>query len=378
MNLLLAPGIRLMNRLRYPWKFALTGVIAMLVLGYLSVSLLTALYADIRHTRRELEGLPPVASLLRVVELSQQHRGLSSGLLNGGADLKPKLDAKTAELAEALQKADQTLLQASLSEATRARWKQILADWETLGSRGLAMPARDNAAAHTRMIAQQILTLHDVGDDTGLALNPAADSYYLIDNTLRRTPDVTERLGRLRALGTAALAAHSMDEQRRLDISVQMGELGMALGDFQENLGRAGAHAPALQAPLAILAATVEQDTGKVLEELRNRLLKGDLSTPSAAYFELATRAIDGVYSQAYATLVPEVGRMLEARLAAKERTAWLTIVICSLALLVLAYLSVAAYRVVVGSVRELSRAAGEMAQGNLRAEIAFSSQDEL
>jgi methyl-accepting chemotaxis protein len=378
MNLLLGPGIRLMKRLRYPWKFALMGLVALLVIGYLSVSLLSAFYADIRVTRRELAGLLPVESLHQVVQHSQQHRGLSSAVLSGGANLKPKLDAKTAELSETLRKADQVLTQAALEDATRARWKQVMAGWEALRANGLGMDARSNVAAHTRMIAQQILALHDVGDDTALAEDPEASSFYIIDNTLRRIPDVTERLGRLRAMGTAALVARSIDDQRRLDISVQLGELGMALGDVYENLDRSAAHNPAAAARLALLRATIEEDTGKVLDELRNRILKGALDTAPADYFDLATRAIDGAYNQVYGTLLPELRRMLEARVAAKEQAAWLTIGTCGLALVLLVYLCGSAYLVVMSSVRELSRAAGELAQGNLAAEISFSSQDEL
>jgi hypothetical protein len=46
-------------------------------------------------------------------------------------------------------------------------------------------------------------------------------------------------------MGTGVLAAKALDEQRRFDISSQLGELNMALADFNENLQRAAANNPA-------------------------------------------------------------------------------------------------------------------------------------
>jgi methyl-accepting chemotaxis protein len=378
MKALFGPGVRLMNRLRYPWKFALTGAVSFLVLAYLGLALLAANYKDIEIAERELAGLPPAQALLRVIQLSQQHRGLSVGVLSGGAELKPKLEAKGGELAAALQQADAALASDVVAEATRNRWKGLRGDWEQLRAGGLGMAAKDNTQAHTKLIGGEIHVLQDLGDDAALALDPEADTYYLIDNVLRRIPAVTERLGRLRAMGTATLAAQSMDEQRRLEISVQLGALDVALDELYDNLSRAGRGGPSMQPAMQALRNTLEGETGKVQDELRNRILKGVFSTSPAAYFEMATRAIDVTYDQARSAMLPELVQRMEQRLAGLKAAAWTAIAIAAAGILLLSYLSVAAYLAVVGSVQELRDAAGELARGDLRGEIRFSSRDEL
>jgi len=249
MNALFAPAVALLNRMRYPKKFALLGVIALLVIGTLLAQLALTLRENIDFAEREVEALGVVPRLLKVIQTSQQHRGLSSGLLNGNEDMRAPLQKKTADVAAAFKAADEAFAGMSARSAVK-RWPDARKDWSALESGGLQMKPRDNLLAHTALIRKVMLTLHDLGDHGNLTLDPSADTYYLIDNVVRRVPDVSERLGRLRAMGTGVLAAKALDDQRRFDISTQLGELNMTLADFNENLDRAAVANPALRGSL--------------------------------------------------------------------------------------------------------------------------------
>ena len=54
MNALFAPAVALLNRMRYPKKFALLGVIALLVIGSLLVQLAMTLRDDIDFAEKTL------------------------------------------------------------------------------------------------------------------------------------------------------------------------------------------------------------------------------------------------------------------------------------------------------------------------------------
>ena len=282
MNALFSPAVALLNRLRYPKKFMLLGLISLLVIGSLLVQLALSLRESIDFAEKELEALGHVPRLLKVIQTGQQHRGLSSGLLNGNEEMRAPLQKKTADVAVAFKAADEALSGARSSSAVK-RWQEVRKDWAALESTGLQMKPRDNLLAHTAMIRKAVLTLHDLGDDGNLTLDPSADSYYLIDNLIRRVPDVSERLGRLRAMGTGVLAAKAMDDQRRFDISTQLGELNMALADFNENLDRAAVANPAVRGSLERLGKEFNGLSGQVVEALQERILKGD--------FEMAPKA---------------------------------------------------------------------------------------
>jgi methyl-accepting chemotaxis protein len=370
--------MHLMRRLRYPAKFGVAGAIMLVMVAFLFVSLVGALYGEIRMARGELAGLPVAEKVLQVVRLTQQHRGLSSAVLNGGENLKPKLQGLTTDLEAGMAMARDTLAANGQLSAANGRWEKVLSDWGTLRTKGLEMPARDNIVAHTRLVGLQLLALHDIGDDAGLSRDPQTDTAYLLDNALRRIPTVTERLGRLRALGAGALAAQALDEQRREDITLQLGELQSALDDLRENLDRSAQANPAAKPRIMVFRTALDDSTGPVLVALREHILKSDLSMAPAAYFDLVTGTIDQAYERTFQELLPQTRGLLELRLAGLERAAIGNVSLCLLCLVTLLYLGISAYLTVVESVGELRSVAEEMARGNLRADVRFSARDEL
>lgn len=102
MNALLYPARALMSRMRFGPKMAL--VLGILLV--LSIALATMLTMNRIDTLRLLEneraGAGYLRVLLHVMGSIQQHRGLSTTLLNGDASLTAKVDAKAAEVKEGL------------------------------------------------------------------------------------------------------------------------------------------------------------------------------------------------------------------------------------------------------------------------------------
>ncbi len=377
MNALFAPAVALLNRMRYPRKFALLGVIALLVIGSLLVQLAMSLRENIDFAEREVDALGVVPRLLKVIQLSQQHRGLSSGLLNGNEEMRTPLQAKTAEVAAGFKAVDEAFASVS-AESTVKRWSDLRKDWAALESGGLQMKPRDNLVAHTALIRKVVLALHDLGDDGNLTLDPSADTYYLIDNVIRRVPDVSERLGRLRAMGTGVLAAKTLDEQRRFDISTQLGELNMTLADFNENLERAAVANPAVRGSLEKLGKDFNSLVSQVTDALQEHILKGDFETAPKAYFDLVTQAIDVTYAKTYEELIPSVNALLKQRIATHQRAFTINAVIACAALLLLFYLAAGFCVAVMQSVNELKTGAQKLANCDLRSRISFSARDEL
>ncbi|MDD3328982.1 MAG: methyl-accepting chemotaxis protein [Zoogloea sp.] len=377
MNALFAPAVALLNRMRYPKKFALLGVIALLVIGSLLVQLAMTLREDIDFAEKEVDALGITPRLLQVIQTSQQHRGLSSGLLNGNEEMRPLLQKKTGEVAAAIKSVGDGFVGGAVPSGLR-RWQEVQKDWAALESGGLQLKPRENLLAHTAMIRKAVLTLHDLGDDGNLTLDPSADTYYLIDNVIRRVPDVSERLGRLRAMGTGALAAKSLDDQRRFDISTQLGELNMTLADFNENLDRAATANPALRGSLDKLGTEFNTVASQVIDALQEHILKGDFEMAPKAYFDLVTRAIDMTYAKTYGELIPWIDALLKERIAAHQKAFLINAIISGVALLLLLYLAVGFCVAVLQSVKELRTGAQEFANCDLRSRINFSARDEL
>ena len=269
-------------------------------------------------------------------------------------------------------------LSGGVAQSASQRWKQVAQDWEVLRTGGLQLTQRESVVAHTRLVAKAMEALHDLGDDGGLSLDPSADSFYLIGGVLHSLPDVGERLGRLRALGTGVLSSTALGDQQRYDISVQLGELQLALHAVNENLHRAAVANPGLKSSLERLEKEFNAQTNKVVEHLREKILKGDFEMAPQAYFDTVTVAIDMSFAKSYDELIPAVQTLLKSRLDGRRQTFALHAAFAGVAVLVLVYLATAFCFAMMQSVSELRAGAQALAAGDLRARIALTADDEL
>ena len=135
MRSLLLPAIILMNRLRYPAKFLALGTAVGIVMLVLLYSVYLNLSRDIHTADAELAGLQTLKPVNRMVQLMQQHRGLSSGVLNGNEAMKAKRAAKEKEVIEAV-----AATEAALSDKQRQipAWQAIRGDWQAIQSQGMS------------------------------------------------------------------------------------------------------------------------------------------------------------------------------------------------------------------------------------------------
>lgn len=79
---------KLVSRLKLWQKFTLVCSIALLLAGGVSLLLMQRYDQDMRMVQSELSGLEPIRDVVSLVKFTQQHRGLSAGLLAGNAQLQ--------------------------------------------------------------------------------------------------------------------------------------------------------------------------------------------------------------------------------------------------------------------------------------------------
>ena len=196
MRNLFVPAIALLNRMRYRSKFMLLGLAVAAVMTVLNVSVYNSLERDIDTARQELAGLQMLKPMNRMVQVMQQHRGLSSGVLNGNEAMKDKRAAKEKEVAAALAATDEALSPA-LREAPA--WKSVRQEWASIQAQGLGWPAPENLKRHSAMIDRVLVFMVDVADETQLTLDPVMDTYYFMDTLVSKLPGMLEPLGITRA-----------------------------------------------------------------------------------------------------------------------------------------------------------------------------------
>ncbi|NHZ43810.1 methyl-accepting chemotaxis protein [Massilia aquatica] len=327
----------------------------------------------------EQAGMPGVDSMLRVIQLTQQHRGLSALVLSGTREADDKRAAKQHE-AEAAFAAVDGLIARIGDPAIGMRWSEPRREWDALraGVAAKSVTAAHSYAAHTALLAKVLKVNELIGDYYGLSLDPDKDSYQLIQAMYYQLPYLTEELGQLRAKGAGLLGKKDASQEERQIISSMIGKINDRVLQTTNAFGKAAIYNPAIGASLApqmdeavALAATI---TGLATEQI---LKPETLAYSASEYVAAATRAIDAQFvlnSAAKANLdamfVAKIGNfhterwtMLGVMLALLGAAGWFTVLVT---------------RAVTGPLNNAVAVAQSVASGNLVNEFDVGADNEV
>ena len=375
MRSLFSPAVALMNTLRYTSKFTLLG----LAMGAVMLSLLFTVYVnlnrDIETAQLELNGLQVLKPMNLLAQFMQQHRGLSSGVLNGNEAMKDKRAAKEKEVVEVL-----TATEAVLSPQLRnsERWKSVRQAWESIQTQGLSWTAPENIKRHTVMIDSLLIVMVDVADDSRMTLDPEMDTYYFMDTVVSKMPAMLEPLGITRARGTGVLSKKELSPQMRIDISSLIAQMKGTLRAQNTNLEKVMRYAPSLQASLSGPTKEFSSGVEKIFALVQEDIIGEKFVTAPQDYFALTTQVIDVGYKVMFDTLIPQFEKQLQDRKASAQRTLMFNVGLAALVMVLVGYLAVGTYYSVVESVAVFSGGAKRLAEGDFTAQFVVDGQDEL
>lgn len=375
MRAFFTPAVAVMNRLRYPSKFMLLGVAVGLVMVLILFTVYVNLSRDIDTARQEIQGLQMLKPMNRMVQFMQQHRGLSSGVLNGNEAMKVPRAAKQKDVTDAVAATD-----AALSPTLRAtaEWKNILQDWVQISAEGLNWAPPENIKRHSVMIDNILIFMIEVADETAMTLDPAMDTYYFMDTVVTKMPAMLEPMGITRARGTGVLTRKDLSADQRIAVSSLIAQMQGTLRRQNRNFEKVARYAPHLQGVISGPAKEFSDGAEKIFALVRDDILGEKYATNPQAYFALTTQLIDVGYKVMYETLIPQFEKQLQNRMVAAERMLMLNLGLAVLVMLLVGYFSVGTFYSVVDSVAVFSRGARQLAQGDLTAQFVCAGRDEL
>jgi len=375
MQIIFSPAVALMNRMGYTKKFALIGALALVAIVVLLSSLYSSLDKVVQASKKELAGIEAIMPMARLVQNLQQHRGFSSGVLNGNEAMKEKRSAKEKEVDAAFSS-----VAAKMSPELQAAeaWKKLLAGWEEIRKEGLGLTAPENFATHTRLIDDALVFQAAIADEYALTNDPDIDSMYLIDTATNKLPVALERLGQLRARGTGILTKKQIQQQQQVEMSSLLAELNSSVKALRLNVEKTARYNPAMKTALDSAAQEMSVSAAQVSKLVVEDIFLGAFQTAPADYFALTTVAIDKGYKQMFDTLLPSLEQLVQRRIDKAQRELQMGIAVTVLMLLIVGYFSVGTYYATINSINMLATNARTLASGDLRVNIDLGTRDEL
>ena len=370
----------LLHRLNLAQKFLILGVIALIMVVVPTGLYFKNVLSEVAVAKLESRANGPVVALNKVVQLTQSHRGMSAGALNGNEALAARRPGMRDQLLKAMDAFDSEIKAAGASASILASWNDLKQRWASLEPKisGGQIKAAESTKLHTQLISGLLVLNEDILSEFGLSLDPDADVYFLIEASLVNVPWLTENLGIMRAQGSAFLAQAALPPEGRATLQALNKRAVEVQGEMFRNLKRATEINPAMKEALSVPADNSKTAVSKTLDVADRALISAtEIKYSATDYFDEFTRTIDGLY-EFNALAMKSLTGALDARVSSLQRAEFMVVALLLAGLAVAIGLAIAFVRSITGPVAQAVRVASAVAEGDLGIEVKVQGSNEL
>jgi Serine phosphatase RsbU, regulator of sigma subunit len=373
------PAISLINKLKYPQKFLLISCIFIIPLSLMMYLLVSEVQSLIDFAAQEKLGniyLRPLRQLYPKVYQAQ----LLMAKPNFSPEDQTQLEKITAEITDQikiLNEIDKTIGKKLL---TTELFQDIKDSWRTLQD-NQKFWSLQTKKVYSYIILEQINQLRfQVGDQSNLILDPDLDTYYLMDATLLKLPEISKILADIR------LISQDISQRQQQELTQkeywEITTISGLLNDYNEKLKRTfevsfnhnsvGNLRPKLTEDLNLLTDNIKNLNNGLSDVIRT----GD-TTQMQQYFTDAEINIEQSWIL-WDKTIDELDVLLQHRIDGfLHRQIFLSILVL-ITLLMVIYLFIGFYQSVMQTVNGLSSASQKMIAGEMNETLHLDNQDEL
>ncbi len=198
---LFVPGMFVMNRLRYLYKFILIGSVFFIPIVILMLQLTGEANRNIRFAEQEKQGalfLKPLESLF--TDLGQ-YRLAALGNTIGTPPTKERLQELEARIERSLEALDRLALQYKDELQATEVVADISASWRELKAVSDGSSPTKTDETHKKLDERFVQLIDTVKVNSNLILDPQLSSYYLMDSITSTYPSLLAKLNQAAAIG---------------------------------------------------------------------------------------------------------------------------------------------------------------------------------
>lgn len=371
------PVILMMNRLKYPQKFALISFIFLLPLALVMYFLFSEVQSRINFAQKEKLGnqyFRPLHSLsTKVPRLRFLQRDPFNQVSHASeaSQLQSEIEAGLQNLETVDRTLGQQFRTTEKFQALKQTWKQLQQEQKNWSP--------ETKSVFYEMMFNQIDQIRiEVGDQSNLILDPDLDSYYLMDAILLTLPRMQRTLENGRSVSQEVSIQGSASALQRFQLTTLLGNLKTTNEELKRNLKVAfnNTNLPSLNTNLAEPLKIYTQDIDRYIKSL-GKALADNASIPSEASISTLDRSLEQ-NTQLWDQTIDELDKLLQIRIDGFTRRLIFLMLFVLILLAIAAYLFLAFYRGTMQTVTALSAASRSMVNGTMTEKVKLNSQDEL
>lgn len=252
-----------------------TPLLLTIVLLAVPAGFLLFLMVSLQHRRNQasklfVQGIAYIKLLRGLLTYIQQHRGLTTGFINGNAAAKQDIESLEQNIKRTMSEVDLS------GEWMRSnvKWSSLVDHWSRLSVLYMQGDADKNFKQHNILIANLLYLIDDVADVHHLT-KVTGDA---MDTDWRYLLSIAEYIGQARALGTGVAAKGQCSSVLRIQLNHLRNKIASSVDATWPEQSRSEIH--------------------HLLHCIETQLVVDRPSIQAADYFKLATRCIEHVLNQ--------------------------------------------------------------------------------
>lgn len=258
-----------------------TGFIVFLTVFVLSSIVIFTIINKKKFKKKQKIGLMWLILLRDFLSHIQQHRGLTTGYLNGDLSLEHRIN----ELQIKLDSDITEIYSIDSWMFDNENWRSIVDHWGRLKENVKTNTIDNNLVQHGKLIRNILYIIEEMAEDHKLLQLDNIDQYG-VDFIWKNLLEATEYMGQARALGTGISASKVCGSVEKIKLNYLMGKIKesekLIIGVFPNT-------------------ESVHFNIGLLLDTIEKNFFQNDDSQhliSANEYFDLATKALNGVYSE--------------------------------------------------------------------------------
>ncbi|MGQ7815586.1 methyl-accepting chemotaxis protein [Metapseudomonas furukawaii] len=380
MKTLLYPAITLMNRLSFGMKFSLISVLFFLPMLITNFYLVRDSYRQFVSTRSELQSLDLLGASLTVRRHLESLNDLvlinsMIGQSGQAGDLETRIAGLEQQVLATLEGLVPVVNEPEQVDAFNAKRDELIT---ALQSAKGETSLQSKSAMIEKLLGNAQVFIKVVATQAGLSQDDQADVRQITELIATATPQVTQAIGKGRAIGAYSLgqgflnsAASTKLDDLLLDLEKLSAEYGLKIADALDGSPRA-------HQALDSLAAASRDSLKQSATLFEERVIMADtLDTPWQQFYDQASAGLEKTYQLNDASL-GFLKSELEIRLADKRMQTVLLVVALLVVFLAIVYLYSGFYVSTRTTLKSLGKVMDKVAAGDMTVSFRAESRDEL
>ncbi|MFK5985665.1 MAG: ATP-binding protein [Pseudomonadota bacterium] len=372
---LFKPAIFLINRLSYAMKIFLFGSISIISLAIVIFSLYQNLNKIVVQSNLQLQASSHITATLRMIQLVQQQRALSTAVIGGNKQFAKQLSAKI-QIADVQFKFLISNLDPYLSNYVQRRNYNYF--WQQLKTQSGTLSSEENFSIHTDFIYQLHRLLLEYGDHYEWSTTTELSSYYLFNIVLSSIPIITETMGQIRAAVMSIAAKNHTSKQEKLELIKLEHELKLSIDELIINFNKASYYAPYSIGNIRKIKYQLLSAKQQIESIIETDILSEQYILQADNIYEIFTNYIDNSYYSLYQLLIPDLIEIINQRRQQANNQIYRIIGTALGMLLILIYLFFGFYFSVTHSFRRIKQVLNAYAKGKFDQQINIDTADEM